>query len=74
MDGTTVAGISIIIAVIGLFLLTVLCIAAVLAKGFDKLDRHERNRAIERELRNEVIDANVRQAAARKILQEYEGG
>jgi len=46
-------------------------LAASMVKGFRKVERFDRNRAIERNLRNEVADLEAQQRAARKILREY---
>ena len=46
-------------------------LAASMVKGFRKVERFDRNRAIERNLRNEVADLEAQQRAARKILKEY---
>jgi hypothetical protein len=46
-------------------------LAAAMVKGFRKVERFDRNRAIERNLRNEVADLEAQQRAARKILREY---
>jgi len=72
MNGNDVAGGFMLLGLIILFALPVIGVVIAMVKGFDKVERFDRNRAIERNLRNEVIDADVRQKAARKLLGEYE--
>ena len=71
MDGNDVAGGFLLIGLLIAFALPVIGVVVAMVKGFEKVERFDRNRAIARNLRNEVIDANVRQKAARKILDEY---
>lgn len=57
-----------------LFFFTIVgVLAASMVKGFRKVERFDRNRAIERNLRNEVADLEAQQRAARKLLKEYGG-
>jgi len=72
MNGNDVAGGFMLLGLIILFALPVIGVVIAMVKGFDKVERFDRNRAIERNLRNEVIDADVRQKAARKLLEQYE--
>ena len=73
MDGDSATGGFMLLGLLVMFALPVIGLVALMVKGAEKVERFDRNRAIERNLRNDVIDANVRQAAARKILGEYEG-
>jgi hypothetical protein len=74
MDGNAAAGGGMLLVGLVLFALPIIGLVVLMVKGFNKVERLDRNRAIERDLRNSVADLDVQQRAARKILREYEGG
>lgn len=73
MDSDVAAGGFLLLMVVVIFFTVVGLGAAAMVSGFRKVERFDRNRAIERNLRNEVEDLAAQQRAARKILREYEG-
>lgn len=73
MDSDVAAGGFLLLMVVVIFFTVVGLGAAAMVSGFRKVERFDRNRAIERNLRNEVEDLAAQQRAARKILREHEG-
>lgn len=73
MDSDVAAGGFLLLFVVVSFFTFVGVMAALMVSGFRKVERFDRNRAIERNLRNEVADLDAQQRAARKILKEHEG-
>jgi len=72
MNGNDVAGGFMLLGLLILFALPVIGAVAAMVTGFNKVERFDRNRAIERNLRNQVADLDYQQKAARKLLDEYD--
>ncbi len=60
------------LAVIALLMVAAAVIAAIVwSKAWAGVQRFDRSRAVEREVRDQYIDANVAQKAARKLLDKH---
>ena len=72
MSGEDATGGLMLLGMLGMFGLPVIGLAAMVIKGWAKVERFDRNRAIERDIRNQVADADKAQQVARKLLRQYE--
>jgi len=73
MDASTAEGGMVLLVLIVVGLVVIGLLIRAMFKGFDKVERYERDKAIARRVREEYLDANARQAAARRLLQQQQG-
>jgi hypothetical protein len=72
MNPDILAGGFMLLAIVLGFILAVGFLAAAMVGGFSKVEQFDHRRAVERDMRRAVDDANLQQKIARKILDEYQ--